>query len=300
MFGREEHRGLGVRGLRAHLETGRFQRFGDHLAHVRVVVGDQDGDCHGMTTSIIVPTSGAKQHKAAAECFGALAHARQAESRKPSRTAEPDAVVGDDENDRVGDMQADGHPRGLAVATAVVDRFTDDPQQRLDVVRRQVEIGRNVERQHKLVSVRGVASDRGELFARVSRADQRRDDEARFVERMLGRVGEPVRIAGVDVVLELGRDGRDVREFLGNAVVQVVGEPPAFFHVRGSAPVAADLARGADQEQEHTGEAQPVTDVDPVREDRREREVVEARERKEHAARREPGHEIAVFRAGGG
>ena len=98
-------------------------------------------------------------------------------------------------------------------------------------------------------------------------ARKRGDHKSRLVECVLRGVGNAPSITTSRFCIETSRRGRNERQLLCDAVVQVARNAPPLFHGRTAGPVPADLIRAPDEQQEHTAQAQDVADIDPVGED---------------------------------
>ena len=196
VLGGQKHGRVGGRGLRTDGESRGFECLGDHGAELRVVVGDQHGHRHGISTSIVAPCPGAvvivNTPPIASARSRMLVRPKPVLSTVASKPSPLSATVS-----TTSSPGAEAHPhrRGVGVPTDVVDRLTHDSEQCFDRVARQIELGREVEHQIEVEAVRGVARRQCELFARVPCTGERRDDEPRLVERVLGRVGQAARLA---------------------------------------------------------------------------------------------------------
>jgi hypothetical protein len=126
----------------------------------------------------------------------------------------------------------------------------------------------------------------------ISRAAERGDGAARFGECPLGRAGDACELAGLDSALgEPGAAPVDEQQVLRDAVVQVAGQAPALIEdgSRGELIlVAANLPRYAREERKRGRDAEDVTRGDPLRVQRRERDVVDTCQQGQPHGRHDP------------
>src|SRR5438309_3234280 len=95
--------------------------------------------------------------------------------------------------------------------------------------------------------------------------------------------------------------GNYVRELLCESVVEVARDPPAFLESRCACDlplVEADLPGAADEDEQEGAEAKDVPDVDPLRVQGREQEVVQPGEGREDGACCEPAQQLVALAIG--
>src|SRR5205823_3508589 len=134
-------------------------------------------------------------------------------------------LIRDDEADPFADVETHGDGRGVSVAAHVGDGLAHDTQQRLDHGSSALNRRRPRARQCDREPVRSVAGRHRDLLARIARAGERGDDEPRLIERMLRSVSEAPGVPRGRSVFDTAGHGRNVRELLGDTVVQITGNP---------------------------------------------------------------------------